>query len=63
MASQNLRYIVSVTSVPSPLQAQKLILDTELDIIAKQNEGADTTGLRQRVAALKLRVYLSFNMC
>ena len=38
------------------LQAQKEILDTELDIIAKQNEGADTSELRKRVAELKREV-------
>ncbi len=40
----------------SALQAQKEILDTELDIIAKQNEGADTSVLRMRVAELKREV-------
>ena len=40
------------------LQAQKEILDTELDIIAKQNEGADTSELRKRVAELKREVAL-----
>ncbi len=37
-------------------QAQKEILDTELDIIAKQNEGEDTSQLRKRVALLKREV-------
>jgi len=44
------------TSTPklvSKQQAQKEILDTELDIIAKQNEGGDTSALRKRVAELK----------
>ena len=38
------------------LQAQKAILDTELDIISKQNEGADTSTLRRKVSELKKEV-------
>lgn len=37
-------------------QTQKEILDTELDIIAKQNEGEDTSELRKKVAELKREV-------
>ena len=37
-------------------QAQRAILDTELDIINKQHEGADTSELRRRVAELKQEV-------
>ncbi len=40
------------------LQAQKAILDTELDIIAKGNEGGDTSDLRKKVAELKREVQL-----
>ena len=40
----------------STFQAQKQILDTELDIITKQNEGEDTSELRRRVAELKREV-------
>ena len=48
--------IVFSVRVVVALQAQKEILDTELDIISKQNEGADTSALRRRVAALKKEV-------
>ena len=38
------------------MQAQKAILDTELDIINKESEGADTSVLRKKVADLKRQV-------
>lgn len=38
------------------LQAQKEILDAELELINKQNEGADTSLLRVKVAELKQEV-------
>ncbi|XP_060533115.1 zinc finger protein swm [Cylas formicarius] len=34
-------------------QAQKELLDTELDLIAKQQEGADTTDIQKKLAELK----------
>lgn len=37
-------------------KTQKAILDTELDIISKESEGADTTELRRKVAELKRQV-------
>ena len=40
----------------SSTQAQKAILDTELDIISRQNEGADTYELRMKVLELKREV-------
>lgn len=38
----------------SLLQAQREILDAELDIIAKQQEGGDTAELQRKVAILKM---------
>lgn len=43
----------AVDRLKSRQQAQKAILDTELDIISKQNEGADTSTLRRKVSELK----------
>ena len=45
------------------LQAEKAILDTELDIIAKSNKGSDTSELRQKVAELKKEVNMLLHVC
>lgn len=37
-------------------EAQKEMLDTELDIITKQQEGADTTELQKKLLELRARV-------
>ena len=42
------------------LQAQRNILDTELDLYAKENTGVDTSDLRKRVYDLKQRVSLQY---
>ena len=38
------------------MQAQKSVLDAELELIAKENEGADTTELDHKVTVLKHEV-------
>ncbi|XP_050292725.1 RNA-binding protein 26 isoform X2 [Anthonomus grandis grandis] len=40
-------------------ETQKELLDMELDLIAKQQEGADTTELQKKVAELKARAAMS----
>lgn len=37
-------------------EAQKEMLDTELDIITKQQEGADTTELQKKLMELRAKV-------
>ena len=38
------------------LQRQKEILDAELEMMSKENEGSDTTELRRKLDALKQEV-------